>query len=157
MRSTSNAGPIANATIAARTPDQYDADGSRECTRNAHAAFSSVGIDERRAQADDDPVAEDDRNPEDDRPRRPQLCESAIPRHESHADDRDPQRRGNRDRRLLHAAARERRQHEIGRGARNAIASGDERGEAPADSARSPPLARTARAPRASASSNPQT
>ena len=34
---------MANATIAARTPAQYDADGSCECTRNAHAAFSSVG------------------------------------------------------------------------------------------------------------------
>ena len=40
---TSSAGPIANAIIAARTPDQYDAEGSCECTRNAHAAFSSVG------------------------------------------------------------------------------------------------------------------
>ena len=45
----SNAGPTANATIAARTPAQYDFDGMRECTRNAHAAGSFVGMmnDER--------------------------------------------------------------------------------------------------------------
>ena len=38
-----SAGPMANATIAARTPAQYETEGSRECTRNAHAAFNSVG------------------------------------------------------------------------------------------------------------------
>ena len=41
---TNSAGPIANANIAARTPDQYDAEGNCECTRNAHAAFNSVGM-----------------------------------------------------------------------------------------------------------------
>ncbi len=111
----------------------------------------------RRAQPDDDPVAQ---TPSESRA--PPFAACTARRYrlaggKRDADNRDRERRGDRNRHLLRPAASKRDEHEVGLSRARLIAAGEEAGHAAAKPRARADSRRTAQAPRASVSNNRRT